>query len=279
MNQVPRSSSPSRSRSPRRSSRSPKRRFTHRSRSRSKSPRKSRKYDTSPNSPRRYRRSESRESPRPDYNKERAFHKEQKMKTLKKHVYSDDEDAEKKYEFGLDSNKDQEEKKKRKEIVPDPDHEKPSFELSGKLSEEQRTTESGKILKFVEPPDAKKPTKRWLLFPFKEDKALETIPIHRKSCYLFGRDRVVADIPLDHHSCSKQHAVIQFRSVQIKDPNTGEPKRVTKPYILDLDSTNGTILNKEKIEGSRYYELKERDVLKFGFSSREYVLLHEDLAK
>ena len=25
----------------------------------------------------------------------------------------------------------------------------------------------------------------------------------------------------------------------------------------------------------RYYELKEKDVLKFGFSSREYVLLHE----
>ena len=25
----------------------------------------------------------------------------------------------------------------------------------------------------------------------------------------------------------------------------------------------------------RYYELRERDVVKFGFSTREYVLLHE----
>ena len=25
----------------------------------------------------------------------------------------------------------------------------------------------------------------------------------------------------------------------------------------------------------RYYELKEKDVIKFGFSTREYVLLHE----
>ena len=25
----------------------------------------------------------------------------------------------------------------------------------------------------------------------------------------------------------------------------------------------------------RYYELRERDVIKFGFSTREYVLLHE----
>ncbi|KXJ25400.1 Smad nuclear-interacting protein 1 [Exaiptasia diaphana] len=48
-----------------------------------------------------------------------------------------------------------------------------------------------------------------------------------------------------------------------------------KPYIIDLESANGTYLNNERIEPRRYYELKERDVLKFGFSSREYVMLHE----
>jgi hypothetical protein len=31
----------------------------------------------------------------------------------------------------------------------------------------------------------------------------------RQSMYLFGRERRVADIPTDHPSCSKQHAVIQ----------------------------------------------------------------------
>jgi hypothetical protein len=31
------------------------------------------------------------------------------------------------------------------------------------------------------------------------------------SIYLFGRERRVADIPTDHPSCSKQHAVLQFR--------------------------------------------------------------------
>jgi len=29
------------------------------------------------------------------------------------------------------------------------------------------------------------------------------------------------------------------------------------------------------IKHFRYYELRERDVIKFGFSTREYVLLHE----
>ena len=34
-------------------------------------------------------------------------------------------------------------------------------------------------------------------------------------------------------------------------------------------------MNDVKIEPKRYVELFEKDVLKFGFSSREYVLLHE----
>lgn len=48
-----------------------------------------------------------------------------------------------------------------------------------------------------------------------------------------------------------------------------------RPYIIDLASGNGTYLNNQRIEPQRYYELKEKDVIKFGFSSREYVLLHE----
>lgn len=47
------------------------------------------------------------------------------------------------------------------------------------------------------------------------------------------------------------------------------------PYIMDLESTNGTFLNNDRIEPRRYYELQPRDVLKFGFSSREYVVLYE----
>jgi smad nuclear-interacting protein 1 len=40
-------------------------------------------------------------------------------------------------------------------------------------------------------------------------------------------------------------------------------------------STNGTWLNGQRIEGARYMELREKDCLRFGNSSREYVLLHE----
>jgi smad nuclear-interacting protein 1 len=62
--------------------------------------------------------------------------------------------------------------------------------------------------------------------------------------------------------------------------------------VIDLESTNGTMVNEETIPASRYYELKASDgelssifylnrtnstppVLKFGQSTREYVLLHD----
>ena len=38
--------------------------------------------------------------------------------------------------------------------------------------------------------------------------------IHQQSAYLIGRDRLVADILLEHPSCSKQHAAIQRKSTR-----------------------------------------------------------------
>jgi smad nuclear-interacting protein 1 len=42
---------------------------------------------------------------------------------------------------------------------------------------------------------------------------------------------------------------------------------------MDLESTNGTLLNGEKIEPARYYELIKDDVINFGFSKRDYVIM------
>ena len=46
---------------------------------------------------------------------------------------------------------------------------------------------------------------------------------------------------------------------------------------MDLESTNGTHLNGERIPSMRYVELRALDRLKFGSSSRDYVLLHDQL--
>lgn len=156
---------------------------------------------------------------------------------------------------------------------PIQDKAKPDFGLSGKLTEDANTV-NGVVIKYSEPQDARKPARRWRLYPFKGEKALPTLYVHRQSAYLMGRDRKIADIPLDHPSCSKQHAALQYRLVPFKRENGGEGKRV-RPYLIDLDSANGTFVNNVKLEPRRYHELLERDVIKFGFSSREYVLLHE----
>ncbi|KAM3838299.1 smad nuclear-interacting protein 1-like, partial [Diretmus argenteus] len=156
---------------------------------------------------------------------------------------------------------------------PAAEKEKPNFGLSGALTEDTNTFR-GVVIKYNEPPEARIPKRRWRLYPFKNDEPLPVMYVHRQSAYLLGRQREIADIPIDHPSCSKQHAVFQYRLVEFTRADGTSGRRV-KPYIIDLGSGNGSYLNNRRIESQRYYELKEKDVLKFGFSSREYVLLHE----
>ncbi|KAL8697750.1 MAG: hypothetical protein Q9201_006952, partial [Fulgogasparrea decipioides] len=123
----------------------------------------------------------------------------------------------------------------------------------------------------------------YLLYIFKSSSLISTLPLHTRSCWLFGREALVADIPIEHPSCSKQHAVLQFRYVVKKD-EWGEKKGGVGLYVLDLESANGTWLNGERVEGRRYVEVRSGDVLKWGQSEREYVILRppkemEEVAK
>ncbi|XP_063381354.1 smad nuclear-interacting protein 1 isoform X3 [Cydia fagiglandana] len=161
-----------------------------------------------------------------------------------------------------------------KEAAAPGDKEKPNFGLSGKLTADANTV-NGVVIKYAEPDDAKQPKRRWRFYPFKGDKALPILYIHRQSCFLIGRDKKVVDIALEHPSISKQHAVLQYRCTPFTRPDGTQGRRV-RPYVIDLDSANGTFVNNKKVEARRYVELLERDVVKFGFSAREYVLLHEN---
>uniref|UniRef100_A0A8D8GAR7 Smad nuclear-interacting protein 1 n=1 Tax=Culex pipiens TaxID=7175 RepID=A0A8D8GAR7_CULPI len=163
---------------------------------------------------------------------------------------------------------------KDKEEEEPVEKEKPNFALSGKLTEEVNKV-NGVVIKYAEPAESRKPKRRWRLYPFKGEQALPTLYIHRQSCYLIGRDRKVCDLPIDHPSCSKQHAALQYRLVPYEREDGTSGKRV-RPYIIDLESANGTFVNNKKVDTKKYIELLEKDVLKFGFSSREYVLLHEN---
>eukprot|EP00727_Mastigamoeba_balamuthi_P009738 m51a1_g5387 putative smad nuclear-interacting protein 1-like (249) ;mRNA; f:18288-19174 len=160
------------------------------------------------------------------------------------------------------------------------DKERPNYEPSGALKGDAQGAAAvykGRELKFEEPKDAALPTKRWRLYVFKGTTELDPIQLHRMSCYLLGRDREIVDVPLDHPSCSKQHAVFQYRQVTVTDDD-GARYREVKPYLMDLGSANGTTINGEKLKPMVYVELRERDILKFGLSTRDYVLLHDGSA-
>ena len=150
----------------------------------------------------------------------------------------------------------------------------------GALAEDAKTGNvyRGVVMKFSEPADARKPTKKWRLYVFKGDQELAVLHISRQSAYLVGRDEKVADIKALHPSLSKQHAVIQFRmrprrGVSAVETMVDGAQYDVLPYIMDLESTNGTLLNGKKIAAACYVELRARDKINFGNSSRDYVLL------
>jgi len=104
---------------------------------------------------------------------------------------------------------------------------------------------------------------------------IEVLNLDNKSCFLFGKDERVADFRLDNPTCSSQHAVVQFRRVGVERAD-GTFGSEIRPYLMDLNSTNGTVLNEKKIETQKYYQLLGKDVIRFGMSSREYVVMHTE---
>ncbi|KAJ8610416.1 hypothetical protein MRB53_038578 [Persea americana] len=150
-----------------------------------------------------------------------------------------------------------------------------NFKPTGILAKEaNRVAGTTTILKYHEPPEARKPppSQQWRMYVFKEKDMLDTVMLFQRSCWLVGRDQHVTDLYLEHTSISKQHAVIQFRHFSTIS-EFGDKINKVKPYLIDLDSANGTELNGRRIEASRYFELIDGDVVQFGESEREYVMM------
>ncbi|KAH7349603.1 SMAD/FHA domain-containing protein, partial [Plectosphaerella cucumerina] len=156
--------------------------------------------------------------------------------------------------------------------------EQPNFSNSGALAKAansiQQADGSVVTLKYHEPPEARKPPAKddWKMFVFKGDDVVDTIGLSTRSCWLVGREPAVVDILAEHPSLSKQHAVVQFRYVEKRNEFGDKIGRV-KPYLIDLESANKTLLNGKKIAESRYVELRDKDVVQFGHSTREYVVM------
>lgn len=161
---------------------------------------------------------------------------------------------------------------------PEKPKEKPNFGKTGALAAASNSVTQADgttiTLKYHEPPEARKPPARdqWKLFVFKGSDVVDTIELGSRSCWLVGRETTVVDMVAEHPSISKQHAVIQFRYTE-KRNEFGDKIGKVKPYLIDLESANGTELNGDKVPDRRYLELRPKDVVKFGLSTREYVIM------
>eukprot|EP00953_Heterococcus_sp_UTEX-ZZ885_P015048 8485-Heterococcus_DN1.PRE.1 len=76
--------------------------------------------------------------------------------------------------------------------------------------------------------------------------------------YVIGRVPS-SDFQFEHPSISRQHAVLQF----------GEGGSL---HVFDFGSTHGTFVNKLRIKSKEYQKLNIGDVLKFGESTRLYIV-------
>jgi smad nuclear-interacting protein 1 len=154
---------------------------------------------------------------------------------------------------------------------------KPNYSATGRLAAESNTIKSADgqaiVLKYHEPLEARKPpsSQPWRMYVFKGTEIIDTIELSQRSCWLFGREAAVVDFLVEHPSCSKQQAVVQFRYME-KRNEFGDKTGKVRPYLIDLESANGTSVNGEEVPAGRYLELRDKDVLKLGHSTREYVL-------
>lgn len=103
----------------------------------------------------------------------------------------------------------------------------------------------------------------------KSGRILEKIDITKQPYYVFGR-LANCDVIMAHPTISRHHAVLQYRSFAEKwEPPTGW-------YLQDLVSTHGTLLNGTSLKPSVYERVKVGDQIKFGASTRTYIMSGPD---
>ncbi|XP_075451512.1 kanadaptin isoform X4 [Ascaphus truei] len=119
---------------------------------------------------------------------------------------------------------------------------------------------------YREPPWSGRPGALFSLEILKDGSIASTKSLDGLSWTLFGR-LPGCHVSLEHPSVSRYHAVLQYRQVPGSDPDQ-EPGF----YVYDLGSTHGTFINKQRIQSKTYCRFRVGHVLKFGGSTRIFVL-------
>lgn len=93
---------------------------------------------------------------------------------------------------------------------------------------------------------------------------IDNVYLSNRAYTVFGRSPD-SDIVLEHPTISRYHAIIQYKA----DFENNLAKGL---YIYDCGSTHGTFINKKRIDPKVYTRLKVGFIVKFGQSTRLYVV-------
>ncbi|KAI9241104.1 MAG: hypothetical protein BYD32DRAFT_433426 [Podila humilis] len=113
-------------------------------------------------------------------------------------------------------------------------------------------------LKYQKPSWSGYPNQQFAFEVIKNGVVVDKVEAPNKEFMVVGR-LPMCDLEMEHPSLSRYHAVVQFKS-------NGEC------FIYDLNSSHGTKLNKTKIPPGVHVPLKPGDQLRFGESTRIYLL-------
>ena len=92
----------------------------------------------------------------------------------------------------------------------------------------------------------------------KDGKKIDKLFLQKKSYFIFGKAKG-SDFILENPTISRFHSCIYFSSE-------------TEVVLIDLNSTHGTNLNKNRMESLLQYRLNKGDVIRFGTSERSYTI-------
>eukprot|EP00794_Sanderia_malayensis_P020608 gene20608-22641_t len=94
------------------------------------------------------------------------------------------------------------------------------------------------------------------------------VDLTEKDHYVFGRLED-CDVMLEHPSISRYHAVVVYKGISSDESSEQGSSGF---YLMDLGSTHGTFLNKMSLNPKVYYRLKVGYGVRFGGSTRLYIL-------
>ncbi|KAM4770830.1 kanadaptin [Rhinophrynus dorsalis] len=160
---------------------------------------------------------------------------------------------------------------------PSPTSSNPSSSLFNRATSRETTTNvstglpsdayrASPAIPYREPSWSGLPTSVYCLEMLKGGSIICTKSLNNTSWTVFGR-LPECHVSLEHPSVSRYHAVLQYRQIPGSEPDE-EPGF----YIYDLGSTHGTYLNKQKIQPKTYCRFRVGHVLKFGGSTRLFIL-------